>query len=449
MLKIFGYLKPKEWLFAWSSLIFIVALVWLDLKLPEYMYEITTLIQTPGSAAKAVWIAGGYMLLCAFGSFTGAVIVAYLAAHISSSLSENLRRQMFERVESFSMEEIKRFSTSSLITRSTSDITQVQLLVSMGLQLVIKAPIMAIWATRKITGKGYEWSFAFGTVLVVMLIMVALIMIFLLPRFIRMQKLTDRITSISGEPLMGLRVASDCDAGSSQEEMLEAANIELTSKQLAANQAMAILIPLMNTIMIGLSLSVFWIGAHLIEKSGAAAEKIEVFSSMVVFSQYAMLVITAFMMPIIILIMLPRADASAKRIIEVLDTMPSITDYIESEGLPGKAGEVTFNRVSFKYPDAVEYALEDVSFTAKKGETVAFVGSASSGKSTLVNLILRFFDATEGEVLVAGIDVREYWLKCFYNMIGYVPQKALLFKGTVGSNVGMAANCLMLNKQKQ
>lgn len=439
MLKIFKYLKPKEWLFAGVSLIFIVAQVWLDLKLPDYMAEITTLVQTPGSAMKDIWIAGGYMLLCALGSLVGAVAVGYFAARIASSFSQRLRSMLFNKVESFSMEEINRFSTSSLITRSTNDITQIQMLVTMGLQLVIKAPITAIWAITKIAGKGFEWSMVTGVAVLILIVMITFLMIFVIPKFKRMQTLTDDITRVTRENLTGLRVVRAYNAENYQEEKFETANENLTGTQLFTNRAMSVMMPVMTVIMSGLSLAIYWIGAYLIDVAGVM-DKLTLFSNMVVFSSYAMQVIMSFMMLVMMFILLPRASVSAKRINEVLDTEPTILDGIQTEGVYGARGEVIFNHVSFKYPDAADYVLEDISFTAKQGETVAFIGSTGSGKSTLINLVPRFFDATEGEVLIDGVNVRDYKLEALYNKIGYVPQKAVLFKGTVSSNVGYGDN---------
>ena len=446
MIKILKYLNPKEWLMAGISLIFIITQVYLDLQMPDYMKRITELVQTPGSEMIDIWISGGYMLLCALGSLTAAIIVGYFAARIGASFSERLRSLLFNQVESFSMEEINRFSTSSLITRSTNDITQVQMLIVMGLQLVIKAPIMAVWAVTKISGKGYEWSMATGASVLILLIMVTLLMIFVIPKFKKMQILTDNITRVTRENLTGLRVVHAYNAEEYQESKFRYANNELTDTQMFTNRAMAIMMPVMTAVMSGLSLAIYWIGAHMIDAAGMTLtadglpEKLEIFSNMIVFTQYAMQVIMAFVMLVMIFVMLPRASVSAKRINEVLDTDPTIINGNEEEGLAGLVGEVTFKHVSFKYPDAAEYVLEDISFTAKKGETVAFIGSTGSGKSTLLNLVPRFFDVTEGEILVDGVNVKAYSFEALYNKIGYVPQKAVLFKGTVSSNVGYGDN---------
>ncbi|TWH56752.1 ATP-binding cassette subfamily B protein [Desulfitobacterium sp. LBE] len=439
MVRIFKYLKAEEWLMAGISLIFIVAQVWLDLKLPDYMAEITTLTQTPNSAISDIWLNGGYMLSCALGSLAAAVVVGFFAAKIAASFSQRLRSLLFNKVESFSMEEINRFSTSSLITRSTNDITQIQMLVVMGLQLVIKAPITAVWAITKISGKGFEWTMVTGVAVLIMIIMVTFLLIVALPKFKKMQTLTDNITRVTRENLTGLRVVRAYNAENYQEEKFETANEELTSTQMFTNRAMAVMMPVMSMLMSGLSLAIYWIGAYLIDAAGAL-DKLGLFSNMVVFSSYAMQVIMSFMMLVMIFIMLPRASVSAKRINEVLDTESRILDGTKTEGQPGLRGEVVFKSVSFQYPDAAEPVLEDISFTASPGETVAFIGSTGSGKSTLVNLALRFFDATQGEILIDGVNVQEYKLEALFNKIGYVPQKAVLFKGTVESNVAYGDN---------
>jgi ATP-binding cassette, subfamily B, multidrug efflux pump len=439
MLKILKYLKPKEWLMAGLSLIFIVAQVWLELKLPDYMAEITRLTKTPGSAMGDIWLNGGYMLLCTLGSLVAAIIVGFFAARICASFSQRLRSLLFNKVESFSMEEINRFSTSSLITRSTNDIMQVQMLIVMALQLVIKAPIMAVWAITKILGKGYEWSMATGVGVLIVLVMVTILMIFVMPKFKKMQTLIDNVTRVTRENLTGLRVVRAYNAEDYQENKFEAANAELTGTQLFTNRALALMMPVMQLMMGGLSLAIYWIGAYLINAAGAM-DKLTIFSNMVVFSNYAVQVIMSFMMLVMIFIMAPRASVSAKRINEVLDTKPQILDGGETGGQPGVVGEIEFRSVSFKYPDAAKPVIENISFTAKRGQTVAFIGSTGSGKTTLVNLIPRFYDVTEGEVLIDGVNVKHYKLESLLNKIGYVPQKAVLFKGTVESNVAYGDN---------
>ena len=439
MINILKYLKPKEWLMVLFSLGFIVTQVWLDLKMPDYMAQITTLVQTPDSAMSDIWRAGGMMLLCTLGSLCAAIIVGYFAAIVGSALSRRLRRLLFKKVDSFSMEEINRFSTDSLITRSTNDITQIQMVVAMGLQLVIRAPITAVWAITKIAGKGLEWTMATGIAVLILLLLIALLMYFVLPKFRSMQSLIDNLNRVTRENLTGLRVVRAYNAHAYQEVKFDKANNDLTYTQLYTSRAMAFLMPVMTMIMSGVSLSVFWIGAYLIN-SAQAIDRLPVFSNMMVFSIYAMQIIMSFMMLMMIFILLPRATVSANRISEVLDTQITILGGNKTEGLPGLCGEVTFENVSFKYPDAAMPVLKDVTFTAQKGETIAFIGSTGSGKSTLINLIPRFFDATQGRVLVNGVNVRDYNLEALHNKIGYVPQKAVMFKGTVISNVAYGDN---------
>ena len=446
MLKIFKYIKPVEWLMAGVSLIFIVAQVWLDLKLPDYMSEITRLTQTPGSAMSEIWSTGGYMLLCALGSLAAAIVVGYFAARIAASFSQRLRGLLFSKVSSFSMEEINRFSTSSLITRSTNDITQVQIIVVMGLQLVLKAPITAVWAITKIAGKGAGWSMVTVSGVLLIIIMVTLLMIFVIPKFRKMQVLTDNITRVTRENLNGLRVVRAYNAEAHQEGKFETANKELTFTQRFTTRAMALMTPVMTLMMGGMSLAIYWLGAYLVDAAGltltanGVPEKLEVFSNMVVFMNYNMQVIMSFMMLVMIFVFLPRASVAAKRVNEVLDTQPTILDGSKTDGAAGLIGEIEFRSVSFKYPDAAEPVLEDISFTARQGETVAFIGATGSGKSTLINLIPRFFDVTEGEVLIDGVNVKDYKQESLYNKIGYVPQKAVLFMGSVESNVAYGEN---------
>lgn len=439
MTKMLKRLNGREWLMFAASLVFIVAQVWLDLEIPGHMSEITKLVQTPGSEMAEIWSVGGIMLLCALGSLAASVVVGFISARIAAGFSQRLRSDLFNKVDSFSMEEISRFSTASLITRSTNDVTQIQMLITMGLQVVIKAPVMAIWAINKIAGKGFEWTIATGITLLVLIVMVAVVMVFVMPKFKKMQVLTDNLNRVTMENLSGLRVIRAYNAENYQEEKFEKANEEITSTQLFTSRSMAVLMPVMYLTLSGLSLAIYWIGAYLIN-AAQMMDKLTLFSDMVVFSSYAMQVIMAFMMVVIVFIMLPRAIVSARRINEVLQTAPTIVDGTADEGKPGMEGEIAFNNVSFKYPGAADYVLQNVSFTAKKGETVAFIGSTGSGKSTLVNLIPRFYDATEGEVLIDGVNVKDYKLEALNNKIGYVPQKAVLFKGTVKSNVAFGDN---------
>ena len=439
MLKILKRLNRKEWLQVSISLMFIVVQVWLNLKLPDYMSEITRLTQTPGGKMAEIWKAGGYMLLCALGSLASSVIVGFFAARIAASFSQRLRSLLFNKVDSFSITEISRFSTASLITRSTNDVTQIQMLVVMGLQMIITAPIMAVLAITKIAGKGLEWTLATGVALSVIVIIMAVIMALIMPKFRKMQTLTDSLNRVTMENLTGLRVVRAYNADNYQENKFEAANEELTATQLYTSRGMAVMMPVLTMMMSGLTLAIYWIGAYLIN-TAQAMDKLTLFSNMVVFSSYAMQVIMAFVIVVMMFVLLPRASVSAKRINEVLDTDPDIIEGGAAEGKAGAEGEVTFNQVSFKYPGAADYVLRDVSFSVAKGETVAFIGSTGSGKSTLINLVPRFFDAPEGEVLVDGINVKEYTQESLHNKIGYVPQKAVMFKGTVSSNVGYGDN---------
>lgn len=439
MIKIFKNLTKKDWSLVIVALVFIVTQVWLDLKLPDYMSEITMLVQAPDSAMSEIIASGARMLACALGSLGASVIVAILAAKVATSFAANLREHLFDKVQSFSMEEIGGFSTSSLITRSTNDISQVQMLVVMGLQAIIKAPIMAVWAIVKISGKSWQWSAATGVAVLVLFIIVVTCIIFALPKFKKSQQLTDQLNRVTRENLTGLSVVRAYNAETYQEDKFEAANSELTSANLFANRVMAIMSPGIQGIMSGLTLAIYWIGAILIENA-TAMEKMTLFSDMVVFSSYAIQVVMAFMMLIMIFIMLPRASVSAKRILEVLDTVPTIKDGTRAESIPGLQGQIEFKNVSFKYPDAEDYVLKDINFTANRGETVAFIGSTGCGKSTVINLVPRFYDVSEGVVLVDGVDVREYSQYALHNKIGYVSQKAVLFSGTVESNVAYGDN---------
>lgn len=439
MLKIFKYLKTKEWTLIVASIVFIVGQVYLDLKLPDYMAKITTLVQTEGSKTSEIWTAGGKMLLCALGSMILAVIVGYFAARVATSLSKELRKGVFDKTLSFSMEEINRFSIASLITRSTNDITQIQQTVAMGLQVMIKAPILAIWAILKITGKSWEWSVATGVAVIVLLIMIGNLIIFVLPKFKIVQKLTDNLNRVTREGLTGIRVVHAYNAQQYQGEKFEKVNKNLTDTNLFVNRLMALMQPGMGLIMSGLTLAIYWIGAYLISNAGGM-DRIGLFSDMVVFSSYAMQVVMAFMLLSMTFILLPRAAVSAARVNEVLNTSQTIMDGALQSSPKGIEGEIELRNVSFKYPNAEDYVLKDISFTAHKGETVALIGSTGSGKSTLINLIPRFYDATEGEVIVDGINVKEYTHEALYNKLGYVSQKAVLFSGTVKSNVAYGAN---------
>lgn len=439
MLKIFRYLKGKDWAFIAASVVFIVAQVWLDLKLPDYMKQITLLVQTPGSAMADIWIQGGWMLLCALGSLASSVVVGFFASRVAANFSKNLRAATFRKVEGFSMEEVNGFSTASLITRSTNDITQIQMIIAMGLQVLIKAPIMAIWAITKISSKAWQWTLATGITVVVLVAMILVIMAFVLPKFKKIQKLTDNLNGVTRENLTGIRVVHAYNAEAFQERKFEKANDDLTKNHLFTMRIMAIMNSGMSLLMNGLTLSIFWIGIFVINAAGLEA-KLDIFGDMTVFSMYAMQVVMAFMLLTMIFIMLPRASVSAKRINDVLSTETKIKDGEGAEGKTSGVGEIEFRNVSFRYPNAAEDVLTNVSFTAHKGETVAFIGSTGSGKSTLINLVPRFYDATEGEILIDGVNVKDYKLKELHNKLGYIPQKAVLFSGTVASNVSYGDN---------
>lgn len=439
MLKIFKYLKKNEWMLVLCSLAFIVVQVWLDLKLPDYMAEITTKLQTEGTPMSELLIPGSYMLLCAVGSMIASIIVGYFAAKVAAGLAMRLRAMVFDKTLSFSMEEMNSFSTASLITRTTNDVTQIQTIVALGLQVIIKAPILAVWAIVKIADKNWQWTASTGAAVAVLILMLSVIVIFALPSFQRIQRLTDNLNRVTREHLTGLRVVRAYNADQYQEQKFEQANVELTNTNLFANRLMAMIGPGMTFIMSGLSVAIYWIGAYLINGT-AVPDRIALFSNMVVFSSYAMQVVIAFMMVSMIFFLLPRASISAKRIMEVLNTESSIVNGHETAGEEGVMGQVEFRNVSFKYPDAEEPVLRNISFTAKRGETVAFIGATGSGKTSVINLIPRFYDVTEGEVLVDGVNVRNYKQQALHNKIGYVPQRAVLFSGTVASNISYGDN---------
>ena len=439
MLKIFKNFKGKEWLLLSISVVFIVLQVWLDLRLPDYMSDITRLVQTQGSEMSEILTTGGWMLLCALGSLIASVIVAALAAKIASNFSATLRSKLYDKVQDFSMEEINNFSTASLITRSTNDVTQVQTFIVIGLQLLIKAPILAVWAVLKITGKNWELSLTTGIAILILLIIVGICIAIALPRFAKLQKLTDNLNRIARENLSGIYVTREYNAERYKEDKFEEANSELTSVNLVANRVMATLLPSISFIMSGLTLAIYWVGAVLIQNADITS-RMGLFSDVVVFSSYAMQVVMAFMMLVIVFILMPRASVAAKRINEVLDTEIKIKNGTTSQEIVSAVGEIEFKNVSFKYPDADDYVIKDISFKVNRGETVAFIGATGSGKSTLINLIPRFYDATEGEVLVNGMNVKEYDQKHLRNKLGYVPQKVTLFEGSIESNIAFGDN---------
>lgn len=439
MVKLLKKLKWKDFILAAVAFVFIIVQVWLSLTMPDYMSEITKLVQTKGSKMNDILIAGGKMLACALGSLLAAVCTSICASKISSNFSANLRGQVFHKVQSFSMEEIGNFSTASLITRSTNDITQVQMLIVMGLEVLLKAPIMAVWALCKISTKNWQWTASTGVAVVVLLSFVCVCVAVALPKFKKLQSLTDNLNRVTRENLTGLNVVRAYNAEGYQQKKFNDANDELTKTQLFANRTMGTMMPGIQMVMNGLMLAIYWIGAYLISNA-QMFDKLTIFSDMIVFTQYAMQVVMSFMMLVMIFVLLPRASVSAKRINEVLDMPLSIKDGTKENGIDGKKGEVEFRNVSFCYPDAEKDVIEDISFTAHKGETIAFIGSTGCGKSTVINMIPRFYDATKGEVLVDGVNVKEYTQKALRNKIGYVSQKAVLFTGSIKSNVAYGDN---------
>ena len=446
MFRLFRFLGKKDWLYMALSVVFIAMQVWLDLKLPDYMQEITMLVETPGSDMADVWHNGLLMVACAFGSLVSAVIVAFFASKISAKLSYNLKKGIYNKVDSFSMEEINKFSTASLITRSTNDITQVQMFLFFALQILIKAPLIAIWAIIKIADKGLEWTLATGCAVLALVLVIGILIIVAMPKFKKMQTLTDNMNKATRENLTGVRVVRAFNAEGYQSKKYENANDDLTKTVTFTNKVMAFLMPFIFFIMNAISLAIFWIGAYLVDKADMV-DKINVFANMVVYTSYAMQVVMAFLMLIMVFMMLPRASVSAKRLNEVLDTKPKIVDGAFNGVLSGENGEkadvtdnevkgkIEFKNVSFSYPDASEKVLENVSFVVNKGETIAFIGSTGSGKSTLINLIPRFYDATSGEVLIDDVNVKDYTENALHSKIGYISQKAVIFSGTVRSNI--------------
>ncbi len=445
MIKLLKYMKGREWLFFLVSLVFIVSQVWLDLKLPDYMSKITTLVKTEGSAMADIWASGGKMLLCSLGSLASSIVVCYLASSIAASFSRRLRAAMFDKVESFSMEEINAFSTASLITRSTNDVVQVQMLIVLSMQVVIKAPAMAVWAITKIAGKAWQWSLATGIAVVLLIGFLSIAMVLTFPKFRKIQWLQDALNHAARENLSGIRVVRAYNAEEYQEKKFEKANTDLLNNQLFANRTMTLLSPFMNITMNCLNMSIYWIGAVLInavviENAASIATRVDIFADMIVFMSYAMQVIMSFIMIVMVFIVAPRALVAAKRINEVLDTEPRIVEPNKAQPEETSIGEVEFKNVSFTYPGGSGKVLTDINFTARRGETVAFIGSTGSGKTTLVNLIPRFYDVTEGAVLVDGVDVRDYELEKLYKKLSYVSQRAVMFSGNIEDNVAFGAN---------
>lgn len=434
MFKLFKKATKKDMLFLLLAVAFIVLQVALELKMPDYMSSITKLVETPNSIINDILKYGGYMIGCALGALAANVISGYILANFAASLSKNIRKSLFDKVEDMDMSQIKEFSTSSLVTRSTNDITQIQMFLAMGLRLIIRAPITAIWAITKIANKSWQWSTATAVGVLILLIGVSILMTVVVPRFKIVQKLIDRLNEVTRENLTGIRVVRAFNAEKYQEDKFEKANTDLTDMQLFIQRTFAMLSPGMSLIMYFLTLSIYIIGASLINQVGMM-DKITVFSDMVVFSSYAMQIIISFLLLAMMFMMWPRASVSAGRINEVLDKKATIKDGKVDHDITGKKGEVEFKNVTFKYPDAEEEVLENISFKANKGETIAFIGSTGSGKSTLINLVPRFYDATSGEVLVDGVNVKDYTQKYLHSKLGYIPQRAVIFNDTVANNI--------------
>ena len=438
MIKLFKNLSKKDLLIIIVVMALIIFSVYLDLKMPEYMSDITVLVQTDGSKMEEILTAGAYMMVCAFGSLFCTIAVGYLTSLLSARFSRTIRRLLFRKVEDFGLSEIKKFKTSSLITRTTNDVTQIEMLLAMGLQLIIKAPIMAIWALLKIIGKSAELSMITAIGVVILVITNMIIIFIVTPRFVKIQKLTDKVNGVTRENITGIRVIHAFNAEKFQQKRFDEVNDEITGIHLKVTRTFALLDPIMNFVMHFQHLAIYVVGAILIMSAGLL-DKIKIFSNMVVFSSWGMQVIISFLMLTMIFMFLPRAKVSANRINEVLDEDVSIKDGTFN-GDTKEKGTLEFKNVSFKYPDADEYVLENISFKVNQGETIAFIGSTGSGKSTLINLIPRLYDATDGEVLVDGVNVKEYRLKAINNKIGYIPQTAVMFTGTVEDNIAYGDN---------
>lgn len=437
MIKLLKNMRPADWVAMLISTGFIVLQVWLDLLMPDYMKTITELVQTGGTIGD-IMIQGAYMLSCALGSALTAVVTGFIVSRVAAGFSARLREKIFTRVSDFSANEVNKFSMPGLITRTTNDVTQVQTIIAMGVQVMIKAPILAVWAIVKILGKSWQWSALTGIAVAVLIVTITFLVLVAMPKFKIMQKLTDNLNRVSRENLTGIRVVKAFNSSEYQEQKFDKANEDITKTSLFANRSMAVMMPMMTLIMNGLSVGIYLIGAYLISAAAGGMAKLDIFSDMIVFSSHAMQVIMAFMMLTMVFVLLPRASVSAKRICEVLETPLSITNGEKTEG--SEVGTVEFKDVSFAYSDGAKPCLEHISFKAKKGDTVAFIGATASGKSTLVNLIPRLYDATDGEVLVDGVNVKEYDERALRKKIGFAPQRAVLFSGTVESNVTFGDN---------
>ena len=438
MIKLIKTMTRKKWLYAFIVLVFVVVSVWCTLTLPDYMTKVTQLVET-GGAMSDIWKYGGIMLACAVGDLCCTIIVGFFTSQISSLFAASTRDRLYRKITSFSMEEIGRFSTSSLLTRFTNDVQQVTMVIAMGLQAVLKAPIIAVWAFIKIMGKGQQWLIVTGIAILILLAVLVSNLILVIPKFKRIQILTDNLNRVSRENLTGVRVVRAYNAEEYQEKKFDGANTALMKNHLFTGRVMAYLFPAIQFVMSGTSLAIYWVGAVIISNTADAMTRIAIFSELVTFMAYAVQIIMAFMMISMIFVMLPRAMVSAERINLVLETETKIHDGDRTEEAP-EVGTIEFRDVVFKYPDAEEPVLSGINFSAKKGDTIAFIGSTGSGKSTLINLVPRFYDVTEGQVLVDGVDVREYSQHDLREKIGYVSQKAILFKGTLASNVAYGSD---------
>ena len=439
MIKLLQNMKKKDIISIITIIGLILLQVYLELKMPDYMSTITRLVQTEGSKMYDIILNGSYMLLCAFGSLVSAIATGYIISKLASNFSLNIREKLFDKVQNLSMNEIKKFQTSSLITRTTNDVTQVEMIIAMGLQMLIKAPTTAIWAITKILNKSWQWSAITAVAVIILLIMITVLVTIVMPKFKKVQKLTDQVNNKTRENIKGIRVIRAFNAEKYQEDKFEETNNELTNNQLFTQKAMSFMAPIMYLIMYGLTLAIYFVGAYII-KDAQMIDKLPLFTDMVVFSSYAMQIVMSFLMLSMIFMIYPRASVSIKRINEVLETENTVKEGTKNIKETQIKGEVEFKNVSFKYSGADEYVLENISFKVENGETIAFIGSTGSGKSTLINLIPRFYDATEGEVLIDGINVKEYTEEALYNKIGYIPQKAVMFSKTVSENVAYGKN---------
>lgn len=434
MFKLFKRLTSKEIGLILMTVVFICLTVYLELEVPTYMSEITTLLQTPGTTTGDLWVPGLKMLGLSFASLFSLVIAGFVSSRMASSYTTRLREDIFNRVLDYSDSEIKKFSIPSLLTRTTNDITQIQVFIAMGLQVVIRGSIMAIWAMTKVVGKSDAWLIAVLVAVAAIILMTIVLVTLAFPKQSIVQTLTDKLNSVTRESLTGIRVVRAYNAEDYQDAKFGAANDEVTSLNIFINRFMSLFNPIMSGISSGLTLAIYWIGAYLIH-SAASADKLGLFSDMVVFMSYGMQVVIGFLLMGALFIVLPRTLVSAGRINKVLALDSSIKEKDQAQTEGQSKGQVTFEDVSFRYAKNSEAVIEHVSFTAKAGETVAFIGSTGSGKSTLVNLIPRFYDVTEGRILIDGVDVRDYELKALRNKVGYIPQKAVLFSGTIASNL--------------